>query len=69
MQKIAQWIVVGEIMFTILWIMSFIKRILCFLAWVTFALVLTFAILMYLSSNKFTEDASDLIVENNLATH
>ena len=69
MQKIAQWLIVGEIMFIILWIMNFIQKILCYLVWVLFALVLTFAILMYLSSNSFLEQTSDLIVNNGLATH
>ena len=55
-------------MFVVLWILNFIQKIVCYMVWIAFALILTFAILMFLSSNSFIDGASQVIVENGLAT-
>ena len=50
MQKIAQWLIVGEIMIIFLWTMNLVQKIICYVFWIIFALALTLGVLMYLSS-------------------
>ena len=54
-------------MLLVLWVLSWIQRIICYLVWISLGLGITAAILMYLSSSSFMGNLSEVIVANKLA--
>lgn len=69
MQLWAQWLIVGEIMLLLLFILRLITKLFWYALWIGLAFTTTMAIVTYMSSGNFLIYSERLLVEQGLVTN